>query len=166
MVHVTAPGFAKLRASNSSHRQGTVFISQVRLDLNSLLSPNVSTLPASVPLAQMLEELPPYDSSSPLPGYFASRNLASPIDTTSLLSIGSEVGEYNYTSDHLHINLGPRRWGTRFPIYGFQGVVDGTVRFAKKCSHVMSVTASVSLLWSYRPLANRKLYRFDSLRGE
>ena len=94
----------------------------------------------------MQEELPPYDSpfdySSPLPEYF-------PGDTISLLSTGPEVGEYSYKSDHLYINLGPRRWGTRFPVYGFQGVIGGTVHVAKKCSHVVSVTATVSplILW-------------------
>lgn len=83
----------------------------------------------------MLEELPPYDSSSPLPGYITSGAPTSTIDTTSL--------QYNYKSNHLHINLGPRRWGTRFPVYGLQSVVEGTVRVIKKCSHVMSVTATL-----------------------
>lgn len=92
----------------------------------------------------MQEELPPYDHSPPLPDYITAGGLASPI---SLLSGGSQIDEYNYKSDHLCINLGPRRWGTRFPIYGFQDVVEGTVRFAKKCSHVVRVTATVSLLW-------------------
>lgn len=96
----------------------------------------------------MQEELPPYDCSSPLPGYITSRGLASPIETVSLLSSGSQAGEYSYKSDHLHINLGPRRWGIRFPVYGFQDVVEGTVQVAKKCSHVVSVTAAVSPLWS------------------
>lgn len=92
----------------------------------------------------MQEELPPYDPS-PLPGYITTGDLASPVDTVSLLSHGSHVGGYNYKSDHLHINLGPRVWGTRLPVYGFQGIVEGTVRFAKKCSHVVSVTTTVSL---------------------
>lgn len=108
----------------------------------------------------MLEDLPPYDPSSSLPGYFTPGALASPIETISLLSTGSQVGEYNYKSDHLHINLGPRRWGTRFPVYGLQAVVDGTVQVAKKCSHVVRVTATVSPLWSqlsYRPLIDRTL---------
>ena len=96
----------------------------------------------------MQEELPPYDSSSPLPRYITSRGLASPTDTTSLLSGSSQAGEYNYKSDHLHINLGPRRWGTRFPVYGFQSAVEGTVQVVKKCSHVVSVTATVSPPWS------------------
>lgn len=87
----------------------------------------------------MQEELPPYDPSSPLPGYVTA-GLASPTDT---VPGGSRPTEYNYKSDHLLINLGPRRWGTRFPIYGLQGVVEGTVRFAKKCSHVVTVTATL-----------------------
>lgn len=89
------------------------------------------------------EELPPYDPSSPLPGYITSGSLASPTGTISLLSSNSQIGEYNYKSDHLHINLGPRRWGTRFPIYGLQSDVEGTVSFAKKCSHVVSVTVTL-----------------------
>lgn len=96
----------------------------------------------------MQEELPPYDYSSPLPGYIASRGPRSPTDTISLLSGGSQVGEYSYKSDHLHINLGPRRWGTRFPVFGFQDVVEGTVRVAKKCSHIVNMTVTVSSLWS------------------
>ena len=108
----------------------------------------------------MQEELPPYDYSSPLPGYITARGLASPVETISLLSGGSQTGEYNYKSDHLHINLGPRRWGTRFPVYGFQDVVEGTVQVAKKCSHVVSVTATVSLLWSQSLCAPRRLTRW------
>lgn len=92
----------------------------------------------------MQEELPPYDHFSPLPGYIAAGDPPSQSDTISLLSSGSQVGEYNYKSDHLHINLGPRRWGTRFPVYGFQGAVEGSVRIAKKCSHVVNMTATVS----------------------
>ena len=96
---------------------------------------------------EMLEELPPYDPSSPLPSYFASSGPSSPMDTISFLSTGSLVEEYNYKSDHLRISLGPRRWGTKFPVYGLQGVVEGTVRVAKKCTHVVSVSVTVSLLW-------------------
>lgn len=97
----------------------------------------------------MQEELPPYDSSSLLPGYVTCRDLTSQIDTTPLLPnrYQSQAGEYHYKSDHLHLNLGPRRWGTRFPVYGLQSAVEGTVRFTKKCSHVVSVTATVSPLW-------------------
>lgn len=105
-----------------------------------LLSPSGAT--------EMQEELPPYDSSSPLPGYITPGDLPSPMETVSLLSGGSHLGEYSYKSDHFCVSLGPRRWGTRFPIYGFQDTVEGSVRVAKKCSHVVSVTATVSLPWS------------------
>ncbi|KAF9653179.1 hypothetical protein BDM02DRAFT_3183134 [Thelephora ganbajun] len=91
----------------------------------------------------MQGEPPPYEFFAPLPGYIPASALASPIDNISLFSSGSQVGEYNYKSDHLRVNLGPRRWGTRFPVYGFQDVVEGTVYFAKKCSHVVSVTATL-----------------------
>jgi len=107
----------------------------------------------------MQEELPPYDCSSPLPGYITARGLGFPTETISLLSGGSQAGEYNYKSDHLHINLGPRRWGTRFPVYGFQDVVEGTAQVTKKCSHVVSVTATVSLPWS-QYLRPRRLTRW------
>jgi len=102
---------------------------------------------------EMQEELPPYDYSPPLPGYVTAGGPTSPIDTISLLS----GGEYIYKSDHLHIDLGPRRWGTKFPVYGFQDVVEGSIQVAKKCSHVVSVTATVSLLWSrssHRPASD------------
>ena len=115
----------------------------------------------------MQEELPPYDPSSPLPGYIASRGLRSPTDTISLLSNGSQVGEYSYKSDHLHINMGPRRWGARFPVYGFQDVVEGTVRVAKKCSHIVNMTVTVSPLWPQsfcRPVPD-VMGRCNSLRG-
>ena len=115
----------------------------------------------------MQEELPPYDHSSHLPGYIASRGPHSQTDTISLLSSGSQVGEYSYKSDHLHINLGPRRWGARFPVYGFQDVVEGTVRVAKKCSHVVNMTVTVSPLWSQslrRPVSD-VMGRFNSSKG-
>ena len=96
----------------------------------------------------MREELPPYDHSSPLPGYIASRGPPSTTDTIPLISGGSQVGEYSYKSDHLHISLGPRRWGTRFPVYGFQDIVEGTVQVTKKCSHIVNMTVTVSPLWS------------------
>ncbi|KAF9792474.1 hypothetical protein BJ322DRAFT_1029441 [Thelephora terrestris] len=91
----------------------------------------------------MQEELPPYDSSSPLPGYITSRGLASLRHTISPLRGNPSVDEYSYKSDHLDINLGPRQWGTRFPVYGLQSAVEGRVWFAKKCSHVVSVTATL-----------------------
>lgn len=108
----------------------------------------------------MLQSPPPYLDLPPPPVYSLPPSLA---DTV------SQVGEYNYKSDHFHVNLGPRNWGTRFPVYGFQGTVEGTVQFAKKCSRVMSVTATVSALWSqlsYHPLVDRILYHFNSLRGK
>lgn len=114
--------------------------------------------------SKMQEELPPYDHSPPLPGYITAGGLASPTDTPSLHSGSSQDDEYNYKSDHLHINLGPRQWGTRFPVYGFQAVVEGTVQIAKKCSHVVSVTATVSPPWSRSssPLASDALDHFNS----
>ena len=116
----------------------------------------------------MHEELPPYDSSSPLPGYITARDLAPPTDAISLLSARSQAAEYSYKSDHLHIKLGPRRWGTRFPVYGFQGVVEGTVQFAKKCTHVVSVVATVGIPWS-QPLsypASDALNHPNSFKGK
>lgn len=95
---------------------------------------------------KMQEELPPYDPFSSLPEYIPTEGFPFPTDTISLLSGGSQTGEYGYKSDHLHINLGPRRWGTKFPVYGLQDVVEGTVYVARKCSHVVSITATVSSL--------------------
>jgi len=96
----------------------------------------------------MQEEPPPYDSALPLPDYHTCGGSTSQIDTAPLIPnrYRGRVAEYHYKSDHLHLNLGPRRWGTRFPVYGFQSAVEGTVRFTKKCSHVVSVTATVSLM--------------------
>ena len=146
---------ACLHASNSSHASKTdcavfsaVGFKSPSLGYWLLIYLFFSPCKLSSGATDMQEELPPYDCASPLPGYITSRGLASPIETVSLLSSGSQAGEYSYKSDHLHINLGPRRWGTRFPVYGFQDVVEGTVQVAKKCSHVVSVTAAVSPLWS------------------
>ena len=97
----------------------------------------------------MQEDLPPYDLSPPLPRYDSVESPVSPVDTiASRLSDYFQQGQYDYRSGPLHINLGPSSWGTRVPVYGFQAVVEGTVRFAKKCTHVMRVTATVSLLRS------------------
>lgn len=93
----------------------------------------------------MQEEPPPYDSALPLPDYTTCGGSTSQIDTTPLIPnrYQGQAGEYHYKSDHLDLSLGPRRWGTRFPVYGLQSAIEGTVRFTKKCSHVVSVTATL-----------------------
>ena len=50
---------------------------------------------------------------------------------------------YKYRTDHLEINLGRCPWGLLYAAYGKGGIIDGTVKFTKKCSHVVKVTVTV-----------------------
>lgn len=90
-----------------------------------------------------MDQLPAYEAPS-LPIYSPATagpsRLSSRTDST---TSSLESSDYTYKSDHLLVNLGPRRWGTRLPSYGFHGILDGTVKLRKSCSHVISVTATV-----------------------
>ena len=50
---------------------------------------------------------------------------------------------YKYRTDHLEINLGRCPWGLLYAAYGKGGIIDGTVKFTKKFSHVVKVTVTV-----------------------
>ena len=43
----------------------------------------------------------------------------------------------------MQIDLGYFPASARHPAYGFNGVVEGTVAFRRKCSHVLQVTVKV-----------------------
>ncbi|KAI0038644.1 hypothetical protein FA95DRAFT_1529052 [Auriscalpium vulgare] len=50
---------------------------------------------------------------------------------------------YIYNNEYMHVNMGPRLWGPRQPAYGFNGIVQGTVKLTKKCSHVYRLQVSL-----------------------
>ena len=45
----------------------------------------------------------------------------------SLLPRSRDHPSYRYTSDRIVLDLGPRRWGTRLPAYGHNGLIEGVV---------------------------------------
>lgn len=48
-----------------------------------------------------------------------------------------------YKSNHLEIDLGQFPETLAHPTYGFNGVIEGVLRFTKCCSHVMEVIVKV-----------------------
>lgn len=56
---------------------------------------------------------------------------------------------YVYHTDHLEINLGRCPWGLQYAAYGRGGLINGSVRFTKKCSHVVKLTVTVNTPTSY-----------------
>lgn len=50
---------------------------------------------------------------------------------------------YVYRTDYLEVDLGRSPWGLQYATYGKGGVIDGSVKFTKKCSHVVRVTVTV-----------------------
>ncbi|KAI0048210.1 hypothetical protein FA95DRAFT_1558230 [Auriscalpium vulgare] len=55
----------------------------------------------------------------------------------------SATNYFIYNNEYMHVNMGPRLWGPRQPAYGFNGIVHGTVKLTKKCSHVFRLQVSL-----------------------
>lgn len=93
----------------------------------------------------IMDQLPAYEAPT-LPIYSPATAGPSRLSSRTDSTYSSlHTSDHTYKSDHLLVNLGPRRWGTRLPAYGYHGVLDGTVKVRKACSHVISVTATVSI---------------------
>lgn len=57
-----------------------------------------------------------------------------------------------YRSDHLEVDLGQFPGAFIHPTYGFNSVIEGSVKFAKTCTYVSSVTVRVSFPpWRIHP---------------
>ncbi|KAF8604401.1 hypothetical protein BDV93DRAFT_555676 [Ceratobasidium sp. AG-I] len=69
------------------------------------------------------EVLPLYNLTSPA----SQTNSSRPGSSLSLLPRAPDHPTYHYTSDRIVLDLGPRRWGTRLPVYGRDGLVEGAV---------------------------------------
>ncbi|KAF8604402.1 hypothetical protein BDV93DRAFT_555677 [Ceratobasidium sp. AG-I] len=81
-------------------------------------TPIMDSLPAYSPEVLPLYNLTPTTSqnSSSRPG-----------SSLSSLARARDHPNYRYASDRIVLDLGPRRWGTRLPVYGLDGVIDGLV---------------------------------------
>lgn len=95
------------------------------------------------------DELPDYSQSLKLeriPAYSAltltsssnesSTRSASPMPT-------QQSGKHVFSSKHLGLDLGPRKWATKLPTYGRNGLVQGHVE-VKTFKHVDRVELTVS----------------------
>ncbi|KAG8713866.1 hypothetical protein FRC09_018227 [Ceratobasidium sp. 395] len=70
------------------------------------------------------EVLPRYDLT---PTTSRSTQSSAHTPRTSILARARNQTTYKYTSEHMTLDLGARRWGTWLPAYGRNGVVEGTV---------------------------------------
>lgn len=52
--------------------------------------------------------------------------------------------DFIYKSDHMRVNVGPRIWGLRNPVYGLQGYVEGFVKLLGEQAHVTCVGARLN----------------------
>ncbi|KAK7693293.1 hypothetical protein QCA50_002860 [Cerrena zonata] len=50
---------------------------------------------------------------------------------------------YTYRTDHLEVDLGRSPWSLQYAAYGKGGVITGSVKFTKKCTHVAKVTVTL-----------------------
>lgn len=48
-----------------------------------------------------------------------------------------------FRTDHLEIDLGEFPWALMYPAYGYNGVVEGVIKFSKKCTRVTQITVKV-----------------------
>ncbi|KAH9854074.1 hypothetical protein C2E23DRAFT_726968 [Lenzites betulinus] len=58
-------------------------------------------------------------------------------------SSAADAQKLAYKSDNLEVRLHPPRWGSVFPAYGLDGIVEGTVTFRKPCTYVQEVSVSL-----------------------
>ncbi|KAG9082003.1 hypothetical protein FS749_007184, partial [Ceratobasidium sp. UAMH 11750] len=68
------------------------------------------------------EVLPRYDLTPT-----TSIRSSTPLSHSSVLSHATDPLRYQYVSNRMVLDLGVRRWGTRLPAYGRDGLVEGTV---------------------------------------
>ncbi|CAE6446614.1 unnamed protein product [Rhizoctonia solani] len=71
------------------------------------------------------EVLPGYDLTPTTTRSAPSTRPSSPI---SFLVQARDHENYRYRSERMELDLGPRRWGTRLPVYGKLGLVEGTIK--------------------------------------
>ncbi|KAG8786252.1 hypothetical protein FRC12_016776 [Ceratobasidium sp. 428] len=85
------------------------------------------------------EVLPRYDLT---PTTSRSTQSSAHIPHTSLLARGRNQTTYKYTSEHMTLDLGARRWGTYLPAYGRNGHVEGTVT-VRSLKHVDRIVVRI-----------------------
>lgn len=103
-----------------------------------------------------MSDLPPLYTTSSLPSLPTNPNLPqytqSPSEHERVLSSEpaspvifdvTRTRQGVYKTDHLEIDLGQFPSTLAHPAYGYNGVVEGKVRFTKACSYVTQVTVKV-----------------------
>lgn len=95
-----------------------------------------------------MESLPSY-SPEVLPLYdltptISQTNSSRPGSSLSSATWARDHPSYRNTSNRIVLDLGPRRWGTRLPAYGLNGLIEGTVT-VRSFKHVEKVVVHVSV---------------------
>ena len=55
----------------------------------------------------------------------------------------SPSSSFLYESPRVTITLGRRVWGLRQPVYGFNAIMQGSIKLSRNCTHVVRVEVSV-----------------------
>jgi hypothetical protein len=87
----------------------------------------------------------PLYTESPSP---AECTLHSTVSSSAASTSSHELARrFVFATDHLEIDLGEFPSALLHPAYGYNGVVEGIVKFRSKCTHVLQVT--VKVLWTH-----------------
>jgi hypothetical protein len=87
----------------------------------------------------------PLYTESPSP---AECTLHSTVSSSAASTSSHELARrFVFVTDHLEIDLGEFPSALLHPAYGYNGVVEGIVKFRSKCTHVLQVT--VKVLWTH-----------------
>ncbi|KAG8729581.1 hypothetical protein FRC11_008420 [Ceratobasidium sp. 423] len=90
---------------------------------------------------RLMEMLPSY-TPEVLPGYELSPTTSVASSSRPISPLFPSRTSYHYRSERMEFDLGPRKWGTRLPVYGKGGIIEGTVKI-KTFKHVDRVVVSL-----------------------
>lgn len=113
-------------------------------DFHLLLHEIDTSLPPYSRVPRDAERVLPDDHTLPSP-------LTRPLSNTDPSQLWSPKYSFVYESNQVQVTLGPRFWGLELPAFGTHGLVEGTVKLGKKCTHTHRVTATVRLPYLYHP---------------
>ncbi|KEP51548.1 putative Asp domain protein [Rhizoctonia solani 123E] len=88
-----------------------------------------------------MERLPSY-TAEVLPDYELSPTTSVASSSRPNSPLFPSRTSYHYRSERMELDLGPRKWGTRLPAYGKDGVVEGTVK-VRTFKHVDRIVVSL-----------------------
>ena len=114
--------------------------------------PTTTDLPPQYTTALVQEHtLPMYTECPMATEHVLHTTVSSPTGSSSSRDLRL-TRQFKYTTEYLEIDLGEFSSLVMHPAYGLNGMVEGTVKFRTKCTHVLQMTVKVL---SYPPLTFR-----------